>query len=79
MNSYQIALFTIFFVIAGLIVIDKNFGEYFLLKLQLAGINLKRWYLMAKLHPRNPLTNYFMHQRMKKLAEKMRDGSKLHD
>ena len=71
MNSYQLVLFTIFFVIAGLMVIDKNVGEYFLLKLQLAGINLKRWYLMAKLHPRNPLTNYVMYRKMKELAKHM--------
>ena len=71
MNSYQLVLFTIFFVIAGLMVIDKNVGEYFLLKLQLAGITLKRWYLMAKLHPRNPLTNYVMYRRMKELAKHM--------
>ena len=71
MNPYQLILFTIFFVIAGLMVIDKNVGEYFLLKLQLAGINLKRWYLMAKLHPRNPLTNYVMYRRMKELAKHM--------
>ena len=71
MNSYQLVLFTIFFVIAALMVIDKNVGEYFLLRLQLAGMNLRRWYLMAKLHPRNPLTNYVMRHKMYKLAKHM--------
>jgi len=75
MNSYQLVLFTIFFVIAGMMVIDKNLGEYFLLKLQLAGMNLRRWYLMAKLHPRNPLTNYVMYRKMKELAKHMEQNN----
>ena len=75
MNSYQIVLCTIFFAIAALMVIDKNFGEYFLLKLQLAGMNFRRWYLMAKLHPRNPLTNYVMYRKMKELAKQMEQNN----
>ena len=39
-------------------VLDRNVAEYFNLKLQLAVINLKRWYLMAKLHPKNPLDKF---------------------
>ena len=71
MTHYQIILFTLFFLIATMMLLDRNVAEYFNLKLQMAGINLRRWYLMAKLHPRNPLTNYMMKRRMKTLAKEL--------
>ena len=71
MTQYQIILFTLFFLISTIMLLDRNVGEYFNLKLQMAGINLRRWYLMAKLHPRNPLTNYMMKRRMKTLAKEL--------
>ena len=71
MTHYQIILFTLFFLIATMMLLDRNVGAYFNLKLQMAGINLRRWYLMANLHPRNPLTNYMMKRRMKTLAKEL--------
>ena len=71
MTQYQIILFTLFFLISTIMLLDRNVGEYFNLKLQMAGINLRRWYLMAKLHPRNPLTNYMMKRRIKTLAKEL--------
>lgn len=71
MTHYQIILFTLFFLIATMMLLDRNVAEYFNLKLQMVGINLRRWYLMAKLHPRNPFTNYMMKRRMKTLAKEL--------
>ena len=73
MSFYQIVLFTLFFLIATAMVLDRNVAEYFNLKLQLAAINLKRWYLMAKLHPKNPLTNLMMEIRMRKLLKEIKE------
>jgi hypothetical protein len=71
MTHYQIILFTLFFLIATIMLLDRNVAEYFNLKLQIVGINLRRWYLMTKLHPRNPLTNYVMNRKMKTLAKEL--------
>ena len=79
MSFYQIVLFSIFFLIATAMVLDRNVAEYFNLKLQLAVINLKRWYLMAKLHPKNPLTNLMMEIRMRKLLKEIKERNEQSD
>lgn len=71
MSTYQLILFTIAAVLGYMIVTDKNVAEYVVLKLQLIRINAQRYYLMAKLHPRNPITNYVMKRKMSSLAKEL--------
>ena len=73
MTPYQLILFTAFFVIAALMVIDKNVAEYFNLTLQLISVKIRTWFLMAKLHPKNPVTNFIMARKMKKLSRELQD------
>ena len=72
MNYYQEALFLVFFVIASLIVLDANVGAYFLLKLKLLSINIRRAYWMMRLHPRNPIANYLMDRRHNKFIKELK-------
>lgn len=69
MSTYQEVLFLIFFIIAGMIVLDANVGTYILLKIQQAGINIQRMYWIIRLHPSNPITNYFYNRRLEKLTK----------
>lgn len=71
MNNYQELLFIIFFVIGGMIVLDANVGAYILLKIEQAKINLRRSYWMIRLHPKNPITNYIMERKYRKISEEL--------
>ena len=71
MTTYQSILFTLFFLLAAIMVLDRNVAEFFVLKYKLLIVNIKKWWLMGQLHPRNPLTNYLMERRMKKLAKEL--------
>lgn len=63
--------FTLTAIIVTVMAVDKNVAEFFILTGKIIDVNIRRYILMIKLHPRNPLTNYFMHRRMSKLAEEL--------
>ena len=69
MTPYHLVLFTISVGIATLMILDRNVAELFLLKLQLAGVRIQTWYLMMKLHPKNPVTNIIMRYKTKQMAK----------
>ena len=69
MSIYQEVLFLVFFIVGGMIVLDANVGTYILLKIQQAGINIQRAYWIVRLHPNNPITNYFHNKRLEKLTK----------
>lgn len=68
MTYYQIILFTVFGVIAAMIVADKNVAEYILLLFKIVKMQFERAKFMIIYHPKNPITNYIQAQRMNKLA-----------
>lgn len=68
MTYYQIILFTVFGVIAAMIVADKNVAEYILLLFKIVKMQFERAKFMIIYHPKNPITNYIQTQRMNKLA-----------
>ena len=58
-------------VIVYMMAVDKNVAEFINLFFQGVWIQLRRYYLMAKLHPKNPITNWIMERKMKKLAKEL--------
>ena len=70
MISYYLCL-TIFAVVAYLIATDRNVAEYVNLKFTMLWINIRRYYLMAIMHPKNPITNWIMERTMRKLAREL--------
>ena len=71
MTPAQTVWFIIFAILLTMMILDKNFSEMIVLTGKLIDINIRRYILMAKLHPRNPVTNYVMKRKMDKLAEKL--------
>ena len=69
MSNYQLILFTVAAILGYMIVTDKNVAEYVMLQWQMLGIRIQKYYLLVKLHPRNPITNWQQERRIKKMAK----------
>ena len=69
MSIYQDIIFTIFFIIIAMIIIDENVGIYIILKIKLIKINLERLLWIIRFHPKNPISNWLISRRSRKLAE----------
>ena len=65
--------------IMTVMIVDKNAAEFFILTGKLIDINIRRYILMIKLHPRNPFTNWMMGFKMNKMAKQLREESKSND
>jgi hypothetical protein len=71
LNPYYSGLLFIFFILAALMLIDKNVADYFILVLRIAKITLERYIWMIRFHPKNPITNFIMKRRYAKIAKEL--------
>ena len=71
LNPYYSGLLFIFFVLAVMMVIDKNVADYFILVLRIIKINIERYFWMIRLHPKNPITNFLMKRRYAKIVKEL--------
>jgi hypothetical protein len=77
MNPVNFTLLTIFAIVAYLIIIDENVVKYLSLQLQVIRVNIQRYYMMAKLHPKNPITNWMMNRKYAKMERELRKKLKM--
>lgn len=77
MNPVNFTLLTIFAIVAYLIIIDENVVKYLSLQLQVIRVNIQRYYMMTKLHPRNPITNWMMNRKYAKMERELRKKLKM--
>jgi hypothetical protein len=75
-SLYYYSLFTVFGIVAFMIIVDKNVGDYLLLSLKLIKINIERLKWMAIYHPKNPITTWWMNRKFKKFIKEMQDSAK---
>lgn len=68
MTPFQSTLFIIFAILAYMIVVDKNVGDYLILLLKMIKVNIERFYWMVRFHPQNPITNLIMKWKYDKMA-----------
>ena len=62
---------TVIGILVYMMIVDENVIEFINLFFMGVWIQLKRYYYMAILHPRNPITNWIMERKMKKLAKEL--------
>lgn len=74
-SLYYYTLLTIFGIVAYMIVVDKNVGDYLLLSFKLIRINIERLKWMAIYHPKNPITTWWMNRKFKKFLKEMQAAS----
>jgi hypothetical protein len=77
MNPVNFTLLTIFVIVAYLIIIDENVVKYLSLQLQVIRVNIQRYYMMTKLHPKNPITNWMMNRKYAKMERELRKKLKM--
>ena len=68
MTLYQTIFFTIFAVIAIMIVLDKNVADYIILLTKIVKMQFERMKFMIIYHPKNPVTNFIQARKMDRLA-----------
>ena len=62
-----------------LIITDESIAEFVYLTIGLLWINIKKRYYMVILHPYNPITNWLMERKTKKMADDLCREMKIGD
>jgi 5-bromo-4-chloroindolyl phosphate hydrolysis protein len=73
MELYQNIIFTIFFIILAMIIIDENVGIYIIIKLKTVKLNFERIIWMIRFHPNNPIGRWLLTRRSYKLAKELQE------
>lgn len=71
MTPLNSTLLIIFSILAYMIIVDKNVGEYLTLICKMIKLNVQRYWWMMRLHPQNPITNLIRRIEYAKIAEEM--------
>lgn len=71
MDFYYYSLFLVFTVIAVMVVLDPNVGDYIILLTKVLKLNFERFIWMIRFHPKNPVGRYLMWRRSLKLAKEL--------
>jgi len=79
LNIYYYIIFTIFAVIAYMMIVDENVVRYIEIMFQLFVINLKRLYYMVVFHPDNKLTTWSMNYKFNRMTRKLQKEMEQND
>jgi len=60
-------------IAAYVVYCDPNVSRYVDIQIKLLSINIRRWWLMVQLHPRNPLTKWSFERKMKALVNQIKE------
>lgn len=71
MNSTNSIIVIIFGIIAYMIIVDKNVGDYLTLIFKIFRINTQRFFWMIKYHPKNFMTTWIKNQKYDKIAKEL--------
>lgn len=71
MNSTNSIIVIIFGIIAYMIIVDKNVGDYLTLIFKIFRINTQRFFWMIKYHPKNFMTTWIQNQKYDKIAKEL--------
>ena len=71
MTPLNSTLLIIFSILAYMIIIDKNVGEYLTLIFKMMKLNVQRYWWMMRLHPQNPITNLIKRWEYDRLAKEL--------
>lgn len=71
MNTFQSTLLIIFGIVAYMMIVDKNVGDYLTLVFKMIKLNFERYMWMIRFHPKNPITNLIMKWKYEKIAKEL--------
>lgn len=70
---YYYILFLSFTVLASLIIIDANVGDFINLSLRFLSIQFTRFFWLVKYHPNNFVTTWIRNRQYDKIAKELRE------
>lgn len=73
MSLYYYILFTIFTVIAIMIVVDQNVGDYIILQLKFLQVRIERLWWMFIHHPNNFITTWIQNRKYDRIARELQE------
>jgi hypothetical protein len=71
MGIYYYSLFTIFIIIALMIVIDPNVGRFIDLLVKIIQVNFERIIWMIRFHPNNFITTWIQNRKYDRIAKEL--------
>ena len=71
METYYYILFAIFTIVAVMIVIDQNVGDYIMLQLKFLPLRIERLWWMFKYHPNNFITTWIQNRKYDRIAKEL--------
>lgn len=71
MNTFQSIFLIVFGVVAYMMIVDKNVGEYLTLIFKIIKIKTERFIWMIRFNPRNPIINLIKKWEYEKLAKEL--------
>lgn len=71
MSPLNSTLLIVFGVVAYMMILDKNVGDYLTLVFKMTKINVERVYWMVRLHPKNPITNLMVRWKYDRIAREL--------
>ena len=70
MNTITLTMWTSAAILVFLMATDNNLYNWFILQLRWIPLQMKRYYLMMVLHPRNHLTTWYIQRRIRAVLNK---------
>jgi hypothetical protein len=71
MTSENSVLLLIFAVVAYMMIIDKNVGQYLTLVFKITQVNIQRLLWMVKYHPNNFVTTWIQNRKYDRIAKEL--------
>lgn len=68
---YYYALFTVFAVLAYMIIVDKNVAIFIELMIKFAWVQIKRAWWIVRFHPANPIPRWTLNWRVNRMVRKL--------
>lgn len=68
---YYYALFTVFAVLAYMIIVDKNVAIFIELMIRFAWVQIKRAWWIVRFHPANPIPRWTLNWRVNRMVRKL--------
>lgn len=71
MNTQNSIILLVFGVIAYMMIIDKNVGQYLTLVFKITQVNIQRLFWMVKYHPNNFITTWIQNRKYDRIAKEL--------
>lgn len=77
MQFYYYATFTVFAIIAFMIVVDRNVAIFINLMIRYAGVQFKRAWWIVRFHPINPIPRWTLNWRIERMTRQLEKDLKI--